>query len=177
MPSLPQVVRYTAAQQHSIEQSHDTNHTPAQSSPVIDNSPPTKSGSSCSWNPLSSIVDNLDFNTQPDESYQLSNPRQLQTLSLGYVLEDGQDITSNMSGNTESLKFVCQICRKAFADRRNFRRHEMIHTQEKPFSCSFCDYRSNRRDSVKRHMFFKHNEKYCDDTSQSDVHSIDKDCR
>ncbi|XP_018023162.1 protein tramtrack, beta isoform isoform X33 [Hyalella azteca] len=51
---------------------------------------------------------------------------------------------------------VCSICGRCFFHRSDFCRHVMTHTGEKPFSCSFCPYRSSRKGNLDRHMALLH---------------------
>lgn len=54
--------------------------------------------------------------------------------------------------------YMCQLgnCRRLFGCKRNIERHIKIHTGEKPYKCSFCDYRSARKDHLKLHEMKRH---------------------
>ena len=52
--------------------------------------------------------------------------------------------------------YQCPVCCKEFYDKKDCRRHYMIHTGEKPFSCPYCQYRSNRGSSLSQHIATRH---------------------
>nr|XP_027211434.1 broad-complex core protein isoforms 1/2/3/4/5-like [Penaeus vannamei] len=55
--------------------------------------------------------------------------------------------------------FSCPLCGKEFhgvRQRRNLKRHLMIHWGEKPFHCPFCPHRSNQKSNLKTHILKAH---------------------
>ena len=50
----------------------------------------------------------------------------------------------------------CPLCRKIMKERWMIKRHLLLHTGEKPYSCSLCPYASNQKDALKRHFNRKH---------------------
>ena len=53
-----------------------------------------------------------------------------------------------MKKNT--TRFPCSYCDKTFSQ-NNLKTHERIHTGDKPFSCSHCNYNSSDLGSLRRH--------------------------
>ncbi|XP_018023147.1 broad-complex core protein isoforms 1/2/3/4/5 isoform X17 [Hyalella azteca] len=57
------------------------------------------------------------------------------------------------------MQYACPLCPKEFNNKKDFRRHYMVHTGEKPFPCPHCPYSARQYSSLKSHLFFKHKEK------------------
>lgn len=62
---------------------------------------------------------------------------------------------------TPPKKKQCRFCSSVFKSNTDLRRHERIHTGEKPFSCSVCKKSFNRKGNMEKHMgtHFKGSEK------------------
>lgn len=56
----------------------------------------------------------------------------------------------------------CSFCGKLFVYPKDVRRHERIHTGEKPFSCPLCPYKAAQKGNVKQHMIHVHKEELTD---------------
>merc|ERR1719499_2745272 len=57
------------------------------------------------------------------------------------------------SKHEKRMDFECDECDKAFVDMRALRSHKSaVHLKEKPFKCTICDYRANRKQHIKVHM-------------------------
>ena len=54
-------------------------------------------------------------------------------------------------------QYGCPFCPKIMKNTQGIKRHIMIHTGEKPFSCQFCQYSSNRNSNLRSHMKNAHN--------------------
>ena len=48
-------------------------------------------------------------------------------------------------------KYACKYCSHSSNKRDNLRRHEKMHTGEKPFACNYCEKTFTRRDNWKLH--------------------------
>lgn len=52
--------------------------------------------------------------------------------------------------------FQCPLCTLPCIDKGLFRRHYRVHSGEKPFVCSFCPHRANRKLNLQVHMMRQH---------------------
>ena len=50
------------------------------------------------------------------------------------------------------LPHECHVCKKWFAKLRNLKRHQQVHTGEKPFQCDVCKKRLSLLPSLKEHQ-------------------------
>lgn len=55
-----------------------------------------------------------------------------------------------------SYKFVCFACEYHTYVKGNMKQHIFIHTGEKPFACTFCDYSSTQKSALTTHLKLKH---------------------
>ena len=51
-----------------------------------------------------------------------------------------------------SKPLTCSACGMKCRDSYQLRTHERSHSKEKPFECSFCAYKTSRKEDVDRHM-------------------------
>ena len=81
---------------------------------------------------------------------------------------------SNAARNQENLgnepmklgyqKYGCPFCPKILPFPSKMKRHILIHTGEKPFSCSKCEMCFNDKGNLKRHMIKYHSKASSDQT-------------
>ena len=55
-------------------------------------------------------------------------------------------ITKNSDG-----KYVCRFCGKTYVQSGSAKKHEIIHTGEKPFACRYCPYKTGYSSNLKKH--------------------------
>ena len=51
---------------------------------------------------------------------------------------------------------ICETCNKEFASPYNLRRHQLTHTDEKPYQCDICNRQFKEKSSLTKHMKRKH---------------------
>lgn len=52
--------------------------------------------------------------------------------------------------------YACPVCGKRFNNKKDFRRHYMVHTGEKPFPCPHCPYRARQMVALRGHLALRH---------------------
>lgn len=60
--------------------------------------------------------------------------------------------TKQRNSSKDVKKAACQVCGKFFKFNWEVTRHMKSHTGEKPFSCTYCDYRCSHKHHLKTHM-------------------------
>lgn len=61
--------------------------------------------------------------------------------------------------NLVSPNPTCSICGRQFhgsRSKRNLHRHMMLHRNDKPYTCPYCEYRSNQKHNLKLHIRSAH---------------------
>ena len=61
------------------------------------------------------------------------------------------------SGNKPKARFACEICLKSFARIQSLKEHIMrAHDNLQPFSCHMCEYKTNRKRCLLKHIENNH---------------------
>ena len=99
-----------------------------------------KEGNHLSWVSMESSL---------KDSYMGNKHQNTSDKTLGSVQE--REFFTKLSGNS----FKCKVCEKKFSG-RSLKRHMLIHTGDKPYSCPYCPYKNSRCDNLRQHMMRKH---------------------
>ena len=75
----------------------------------------------------------------------------INSLTLPYLLSDSEDVLPQKK--RPPYRFQCQFCNKAFQTSFNVKKHERIHTGEKPYACEICGRRFSEKGNMKTHHF------------------------
>lgn len=54
------------------------------------------------------------------------------------------------------VKYICSACGYSTNNKTRFTEHERVHTQEKPFQCHHCSYRSSVKSNLTKHVLSQH---------------------
>ena len=65
-----------------------------------------------------------------------------------------------MHATGEENMFQCDVCHKAFASNQKLREHIVIHSEERPFKCRFCDFGSKSAGNLRKHEQQRHATEY-----------------
>lgn len=89
-----------------------------------------------------------------DESYELASitpppkrqqqslpPSQTQLSALKSLQPPPTPPQKNVESVMEQCRFCCNTCGKTFTKRQLFDRHQVVHTDHRPFGCSICPAR------------------------------------
>ena len=61
-------------------------------------------------------------------------------------------LTEHLLIRTKEKPFQCTYCNYRCSSKGTLSKHFLIHTKEKPFQCTYCDYRCNRKSSLTDHL-------------------------
>jgi len=80
-------------------------------------------------------------------------------IDCGKTFESRRKYTSHMKHHQmSSKKFECSVCGLAFLQKEFLRRHQLVHTGEKPYGCPLCEATFRQRVHLRQHQRRKHND-------------------
>ena len=93
------------------------------------------------------------FTSYNDNNYQKSILKEKLTQVFLFLL---QPLEYGVESWETSSSYVCNFCSKGFRQICDLKRHERVHTGERPFPCSYCPYKANQKPLLDRHMLKIH---------------------
>ena len=95
-------------------------------------------GSIICWTSYTSLVTDI---CSTEKKYDMK--RHVQLIHKIQAKEESRSYTPRGNANNNSGKlaqvFECEVCQKQFSCSSHLRNHEVVHSEERPFKCEFCD--------------------------------------
>lgn len=63
-------------------------------------------------------------------------------------------VFENMKDDYKHL--TCHICKRILSNRNNLKMHYRVHTGERPFKCTYCNYSATKGFNLRSHIKRKH---------------------
>ncbi|KAL3266203.1 hypothetical protein HHI36_010386 [Cryptolaemus montrouzieri] len=95
-----------------------------------------------------------------DFQSKLVNPLTVCEVTLNETKLQDTSLPSNINDNDKIRKYQCKYCKKRFGWSTDLKRHILIHTGERPFSCNICMSTFTRNFQLQKHISKCHKYKY-----------------
>lgn len=83
--------------------------------------------------------------------------RHVQLIHKMQATEESRTYTPRQANNNPNqTSFDCTVCQKQFSCLSHLRNHEVVHSEERPFKCAFCDKAFRRKYDKNRHVALVH---------------------
>lgn len=110
-----------------------------------------------------SINSSMLANIMPSSSVAFDNQKEVMKMEHAaqtsvWHPRDQQKHLYTSQATEAGRVYSCKLCAYQTRILTNVQNHQRIHTNEKPFQCSFCAYKSNQHSNLKTHVK-KHHEK------------------
>lgn len=81
-----------------------------------------------------------------DAEQTCSEPPRIETIELSH------ESSGDHGSKSRRSRFRCGICKSLFTSISNLKRHQLLHTGEKPYSCDICGLSFNRKEKLSDHV-------------------------
>ncbi|XP_018023138.1 protein tramtrack, beta isoform isoform X11 [Hyalella azteca] len=98
----------------------------------------------------------FEFNSNETQNLSVSCKASLADESAGMTKLESVTNVNLERFSTVGRSYVCPVCDRTITGKRDFQRHYMTHTGEKPHACPFCMHRSVRKSDMLLHMSRRH---------------------
>lgn len=100
---------------------------------------------------------NVISKTTSDEEKTPASSKRQEIMQKEGTSSSSPDMKLSIQKNKSTKRHLCTYCNKVFDFRYKLKQHMLIHTGEKPFTCSICPNKYRLSQSLKMHMKNKHN--------------------
>lgn len=116
------------------------------------------------WTGSDQEVFDQDPQRQMNDTSMMPNTREgvyePQIPPCSSVLNSCQLSSSYSDGGSQLTRrhrmYQCPVCNKVLHHKNDFRKHYMVHTGEKPYACTICEYKTSRKADLRYHLVRKH---------------------
>ena len=108
------------------------------------------------------MADQEILEDQMSEEEEQLTIKQFKCSYCDYKTKRSHSLKRHERIHTGEKPFSCSKCNKVFSTKGQLKIHELIHTDEKPYKCSLCDYKTVSQSHLKKHERNKHRFVYTD---------------